>query len=310
MFNCRPCNLYIPSSTPHRTMQVALASITIAALVIGILGAISYLPSLAMWVGGGAFIASLIVSALYCCCSQKPTHKILKEYAYPLENIRVTEEDLRAFCDYQSEEGTADIACAKNVNFFYGHCDEIDDIGDGCAWRCIQGCASAFGFNHTFVSLHEAYGEEPHNLKEWAEPGYGKSYFDDMGEKSKLYLYNRTEGTRKTRTDKCLHLNSFQEFVTLLYDHFPVQEAPIMIDDQLYAWNILGIKTTKTGKVILWIADPHKPSKEAGLYYLVLNAYGSKIESSRADEEGEKIQSAARIDPAHGWMILAPLPQG
>jgi hypothetical protein len=78
----------------------------------------------------------------------------------------------------------------------------------------------------------------------------------------------------------------------------------------------LGIKSTtsKSGreKIILWIADPHKNSREDGLYFLVLDKNsGDKLHSTGMDKDehgnSNGLETSQSIYPnKKGWMLLFP----
>lgn len=228
---------------------------------------------------------------------------------------RVTSEDIRAFQDYQwiNVDKNESIAWANGARFYYGNCDHemeggLTETGWGCAWRAIQTCASAFGLNYTFKSLYQKYSTSK-NLErfEWAEPGTGKRFFDEMGKKAFVAFYKRDKGSDKTcMTSETPQYKDFSEFQQAVMQHFRKQQTPIMIDDGTYAYTILGMKITTCGMTILLIADPHKKTKKDGLYYLSLSAIGEKAGCTGMDNGANGLSSAQKIDPKKGWMLLFP----
>jgi hypothetical protein len=229
------------------------------------------------------------------------------------ERVYVTEEDLQSFLNYhyESEDKTDHVAHATNIHFFYSNCDKdldggSNDLGWGCAWRSIQTCLSHYPLFYTFDSLYQAYRVDPNCPNEWAEPGYGYRVCSRNNIMSCLYLYQREVGTSKTATNSCSKIENFEEFVNKLIDHFHRFKTPVMVDDATYAYSILGIKTTEKGDVILWIADPHKTSLKDGLYYLVLDNDGKKKSVTGIDNGENGLESAQKIDPNKGWILLCP----
>lgn len=225
------------------------------------------------------------------------------------ETTKVRAQDIHEFVTYSYQgQATVEAAYARNVYFYYAGCDGLNDLGWGCAWRCLQTCASSYGFHLSIKDLYERFhtdfDEVEKGLKAgaWAEPGYAKKIFKVY----KLYLYNRLQGSFKTPTKECSILPTFDSFTKTLFDHFKARHTPIMLDDGSTALNILGIKKTDLDFFILWIADPHKTSKEAGLYYLVLDATGKRIYCTGIDNGKNGIQTARKADPKYGWMLLLP----
>ncbi len=323
-------------NTHQRIIQTALVILFGGSLTIGILGILSYLPPYTSWLGCGVAMASLTLFAIYSCSrvNKNPSHSSMtqKPSLTPLvekrdatcslesyhskeleERVTLSAQEFQDFSHYApAEEQIIFTGNATNVKFYFGNCDShlpggIEDLGWGCAWRCMQTCASAYHHDVTFVSLYQNFSQSRAiQTHEWAEPGNAKIFFDSVSIPSQLFLYRRTQGTSKTPTQACRILNDFEHLCTAIQNHFQQQHTPIIIDDETYAWVLLGMKRTQTGKVVFWIADPHKTNRQEGLYYLVLDAFGNKLCSTGLDNGTNGLQSAQKIDPAKGWMLLIP----
>ncbi len=213
--------------------------------------------------------------------------------------------------EYKGDK-TIKVAFSRDTEFFHANCDEsnsqgIEDLGWGCAWRCIQTCLAAFTRYYSIKSLMHSMNKTGNH---WAEPGYAAQIFTSLGISNKLYLYNKKEGTDKTPTAFCTHLASFSNLCETLFEHFEKFHTPVMADDVTFACSILGIKSTEKGNIILWIADPHKTSREAGLYYLVLDGKtGDKLHCTGVDDGSNGLSTAQKIFPNKGWMLFFPQSQ-
>lgn len=199
--------------------------------------------------------------------------------------------------------------------FFFGNCDKDlpngrEDLGWGCAWRSIQTCLSRSHFDHiqSFEPLFKAY-KRTSCLREWAEPGYGKRICDALTVPCKLALYNRSKGSDKTPTDQCEKMASFEALKSALIAHFQAYQTPVMIDDECLACCIVGIEIIPGNETLLRIADPHKISKEAGLYTLVIDNKGRKIRSTGIDDNTNGLRTAQTVSSERGWMLFFPQPR-
>lgn len=233
---------------------------------------------------------------------------------------------------------------------FYGYNAEgIRDYSWGCAWRAIQTCLSAYKVNPSFEELFHLFGsfenlkhiygdkyptEElsnsklfaPYDLSSgWAEPFIGHMVMHFYDIPSTLETVNGIPGSCKAPRhvfhNKPLSFNSFKE---RLENHFKTEAAaPIMIDDGIFALNIVGVDTEGVN-TILWIADPHinegvnkladKEKSPAGLYNVTLNSTGKQISCSLADEDNHQVSNMFSARSYKGlhfdnkrWMILFPL---
>ncbi len=245
--------------------------------------------------------------------TQRPGLKLYQpdQWQKLLPAITVTEEDTNKFLSYRAGETTM-VTHAKNVKFFFGNCDQglsggKKDLGWGCAWRSIQTCLSSLNHFPTFESLSDRFRRDPGLPQEWAEPGYGKTICNELQIVSGLTLYGRSEGSDKTPTSECGSFESFERLVSNLLTHFREFGTPVMFDDGFTARSILGIKTLnpEKTKAVLWIADPHKTSKEDGLFYVVLDEKEAPISTGK--DGGNGLPTAHTINPKNrGWMLFFP----
>lgn len=131
----------------------------------------------------------------------------------------------------------------------------------------------------------------------------------DLGMKGVVMLYNRQIGTKRT---PLAHIRIFGFFtlVNELFDHFKTHKTPVIIDDAVYSYMIFGIKRVFKQKgennIVLWIADPHKTNKSAGLYNVFLDKDGNQIENSM--QLGSGFDSAERIyfNDKSSWLMFLP----
>lgn len=165
------------------------------------------------------------------------------------------------------------ISCPSNFNlyandilYFPWGSEGIADFGWGCAWRCIQTQLSAhLGVPPSFKALFDYFGKQSNIDKiyksiyvapfgtssNWADPFLGHLIMKFFYIQSKFFFVNN-------------HINGFpKEFDVLSYSqfrndlikHFREVGTPIMVDDNTYAYNIIGVSVRDN--LSLWIADPH-----------------------------------------------------
>lgn len=247
---------------------------------------------------GGGFITTII--SLIVHFLPKP-----KKDASP-ENT-IGDQEYKHFCAYRKGDDKA-YAHASGASFFYYDCDEVKDYGWGCAWRCMQICASSVNLFPKFNDIYEKYRRDATSKKEWAEPGYGKQYLDDEGIPNQLILYNKESGTSKTPTEWCEKIRGFSALRDLLIAHFTRYATPVMADDVTFAMTIVGIRVTAADETILFIADPHKISREGGLYYVVLDNEGKQIATTGVDNGKNGLSTVKSAHFNKGWMLLFPQP--
>jgi len=220
----------------------------------------------------------------------------------------ITENHIESFLQYRDLENKK-YSHATAVTFFYYNCDGFNDYGWGCAWRCIQTCASSLNLFPTFSELYQTYRIDEHSTNEWAEPGYGMRYFDNVGApSSQLVLYKRDKGTNKTPTKYCDKdkVSNFSDLRDMMLQHFETHGTPIMADDETYTFTIIGIRVTSANETILFIADPHKLSALSGLYYVALKSNGRQLATTGIDNGKNGLNSVGRLHFNKGWMFLFP----
>ncbi|MBN9376802.1 MAG: hypothetical protein BGO14_01385 [Chlamydiales bacterium 38-26] len=256
------------------------------------------------------------------------------------ENIPIPLSNLPKSVKYFSEKTT----------FYSYNAEGIRDYNWGCAWRAIQTCLSAYSIHPSFEELFHLFGPLPHlkrmyeskypgeqlpNTKVfapydlssgWAEPfiGHMAMHFYDIP--SVLTRVNGIPGYCNAPQDVFKHSSSlnFYDFKERLLKHFKQETpAPVMIDDAMFALNIVGLEEEGLN-ITLWIADPHiqqgintsidKDLAPAGLYKVTLDPTGRQIKCSLADEHSHQLPNmfckgsyeGLHFDTKH-WMVLFPL---
>lgn len=255
----------------------------------------------------------------------KRENKISKLQKYKsdfLPGNDISEEDNRSFENYGLKPNISNIYSyyVKNVRFFYGKCDndEEPELGWACVWRCIQTSLSFYNIFYTLSSLSFEYRDDKNNSKEFCKLNpTGHFIFNDSGIKSKFYVYYHNKNDPdlvnylNTKTPKSKIINSFFDFNNdnnreslivgfsilkdILKGYFEEYQTPLIICVGKAGYNILGIKEMNNNNIVLWIADPHKTSKKAGLYYLELNEQGDKITCTGIDDNCNGLCTAQLI---------------
>lgn len=211
---------------------------------------------------------------------------------------------------------------------YYGYGAEgVKDVGWGCAWRCMQTCFSSLSITKTFQEcyqygsrekLESTYGDSlpdgawcPHERgspnEAWGEPFSLQMMLKDHDIDSDLFLINGF--SKNMHTPQTLFKPSilyFQGFRVRLEYHFTRHvssvTSPIMLDDGLYTYNIIGYGF-KEGVTTLWIADPHAWSRISDVSSLV---YTIQIDSN-GSLIGDKGHWASRgFEEGSNWMVLLP----
>lgn len=228
---------------------------------------------------------------------------------------------------------------AKGVTYYGYNAEGIRDYGWGCAWRTIQTCLSAYGITIPFENLFYEFGSDnnlkkiyqrkypndslsgqfaPHDLDEgWAEPFIGEMIMYFYGIPADLETVNGIPNANAPKSAFHHPSLSFSVFKGRLEAHFKKQNAaPVMIDDGLRAYNIIGIGS-QDDKTILWIADPHiregvnrTLTDRMGLYTITLNAEGDEISYSVDESQVPKMYNPASYQSLYfnnkPWMVLFP----
>ncbi len=232
---------------------------------------------------------------------------------------------------YPSDPGK-EIFMATNVTFYPFNSEGVKDEGWGCAWRGIQTILSSYGIESGFKeifsiggplkNLRYLYGEKypekdlplvnergfsfsPYETDtSWAEPFIGEMVLEAYKIDSELLSLYALPAYHYA-PEQVFHqapLN-FSSFKQKLISHFQQEEAaPVMIDDGMYAFTIVGVQVFLNNQIGLFIADPHidgqRGESRQGLYTI------------RLDEEGKNVVSAsARLSfDKKPWMMLFPKP--
>ncbi len=187
-----------------------------------------------------------------------------------------------------------EILSLDKFHYFYYNCEDIYDEGWGCAWRCIQMLLSCliqdktlslsyedYKFSSLFNkfrsrdSLLNIYNElnssgdgkslpdflikskfaPSDNKNNWAEPFIAHLCLGYFGIKGKLFLVNGYPSANAPR-EVFEKIINFTEFKLFILDHFTKSKYPIMIDDSIYAYCIVGCSNVQDSFSII-IADPH-----------------------------------------------------
>jgi hypothetical protein len=277
--------------------------------------------------------------------SMLPDHikKQQQQKTYARDQLVPLKEEERNFIfDLKSLDENCQLA--EGSTFYSYNADGIYDFGWGCAWRSIQTCLSAYKINISFESLFHLFGPlgnlefiyqnkypdekltkakkfAPYNLSSgWAEPFIGHMVMHFFNIPADLEIIN---GIPNCYAPEQVFHNKplgFAAFRDRLENHFKNgNAAPIMIDDAVYSLNIIGIRREESN-TILWLADPHinngvnknqNEKKPVGLYKIILDEEGQKINSSLDHEDKDQIpKMLAAYNGLHfknkRWMALFP----
>lgn len=234
---------------------------------------------------------------------------------------------------------------SKNAIFYGYNAEGVNDCGWGCAWRAIQTCLSAYQLHIPFEKLFHLFGpfanlkniyQNKYPLEElsdespfapydipsgWAEPFIGQMALHYFGIDSDLEVVNGIPNCHSP--DQVFHHSplDFQAFLDRLRKHFSKKDsAPVMIDDGIYAMNILGIEEAGS-HATLWMGDPHiksgvnqlsSYSHPVGLYKITLNMDGEQIGNSVYDKDiyQQSLFTSGSYNNINfndkNWMVLFP----
>jgi hypothetical protein len=264
----------------------------------------------------------------------------------PLRNRNVN----RAYAVCAPPAGIDHIA-SGTVFFSYG-AEGIDDFGWGCAWRVIQTCISRIQKPSepmiSLLELYDRYGEESvlvdiysrfHSHKKelsrvdghpfapkdvsdgYAEPFIAQMVLYDMGVDADLQVVNGIPAANSPHTVFPEEHLSFDVFSGRLKSHFSQASAlPVMIDDGVYTFAIIGYGESADGIVRMWIADPHVApgvnrgdAPVAGLYTIEYDAHGKVVSpdiprtiQKKMSGHGASYDALRKGFSSQAWMVLFP----
>lgn len=237
---------------------------------------------------------------------QAPTY--LRE---PLKSLQKADRNL----PFKVNQHPAQITLyTKNATLYAYNAERIRDYPWGCAWRAAQTCLSSYGITISLEELFHIFGPlenltriyedkypgqrlysersfAPYDRESgWAEPFVVEMVMHFYGISARLEsihgIPNLCSAPRSVFHNPPL---TFAQFKERLENHFTrKQAAPVMIDDGLYSFNIIGIGR-RDGNLVLWISDPHikegvnhSPTDQTpnGLYTVTLNAEGEQVARS------------------------------
>lgn len=266
-----------------------------------------------------------------------------KQSKHPSPN-ELTPEKITFFKNFGGV--TENCGIAENARYhFYGCRDSEDpskhlnDSGWGCAWRSLQTIASCLPFEkEPMKDIYESYrspeqvlnaytrayphkdlsdDEEeaildaaPSRHRNWAEPFIGQLYLHDKGIQSSLLLYGRVPGAMNAPRFVFPEtvVTSFSEFGQTLVNHFKTQRCPIMLDDGIFAFAMVGAKESKNHFHFL-VADPHTTQGgDHGLFIVSLDKTTGKQDHHTCSKDRTQYtgtMSAINFQNK-GWMILLP----
>lgn len=205
------------------------------------------------------------------------------------------------------------VSCSKTqMHFYHGNCDDVKDVGWGCAWRCIQTILKSFDSEISLRDLYKIYHQEgiptDGSKGEWAEPGIGKQALEHFGLGSpKIVLYNGHTGSKLTPTSD-EQISGFEALKARLFAHFTHHNTPVMADNSCYAMLICGIRESGD-HVVLEIADPHKNNASDSRYDVILDKKtGKQIRNTAIDKDDESNGLRTGRIPSFEkpWMFLFP----
>jgi hypothetical protein len=141
----------------------------------------------------------------------------------------------------------------------------------------------------------------------WGEPFISQLIFYDQGINGRLLLINKYPrnafAPREVFEETILEYN---EFVSLLIDHFGNQYAPpIIIDDSIISINILGF-SFNGDKFQILIGDPHVPQDkqgEVGIYTVTLTEEGLIDNELTVQNTNHTFSIHFKVK---GWMMFIP----
>jgi hypothetical protein len=173
--------------------------------------------------------------------------------------------------------------------YYYYCCDEIDDIGYGCTYRCIQTLLSAIKYYKdplqeipTFMQIINFFGKDINNYNKksdlWLEPHdvytFLKSVYGLDGIellylptgrsienilKTPIQVYTQTQN----QIYKQLELEIFKNKIE---NNFIKNKIPIIIDNGIYTYIVSDCKYNCNNILEVTIIDPHRSQTHSQVY--------------------------------------------
>ncbi|MBN9378362.1 MAG: hypothetical protein BGO14_06840 [Chlamydiales bacterium 38-26] len=230
--------------------------------------------------------------------------------------------------------------------------DTLKDSGWGCGWRAMMTAFSGiaevqnvslvdfyneYRSHENVVQGYKDYGKPqdpahndeflqdqvlicveksaPEYNREWAEPFIGKLLLDKNDISNSLERFGEFSGVIQSTLYENKNY-SFEELMKRFQEHIKNFQVPIVIDDGVYAFNILGIHK-KNDRFHLLINDPHTKIASEAVYILELDAKTGKqikILAAQAENQEESYQKqyhSESLEKLHfnkSWMMLFPEP--
>lgn len=236
---------------------------------------------------------------------------------------------------------------AKEISFHAWNAEGVEDYGWGCSYRTLQTSLSAYKVHVAIEELFHLFGQKktlqelysskypelrleapkpfaPYELeKGWAEPFIGEMAMHFYGIHSSLESLNAIPKWCNAPKD-VFHREplTFTAFKMRLITHFEQENpAPVMLDDSLFALNIVGIGL-EGDLTKLWIADPHvkpginhlkEPSQAIGFFTVTLDDKGNQVTCSLSGKDhwqvdklfSKRCHEGLQFAEKH-WMVLFP----
>ena len=230
----------------------------------------------------------------------------------------------------------------QDFYFYFYSSESVDDLGWGCAWRSIQTQLSFFKCDIDFKTLFYKYGlrnelskiykrmnlideNKPlpsffnnvkfapfENQSYWAEPFIANLIlFNEKNIKGRLILIN---GYPNAYAPVNVFEDKFYkpiEFFKLLEEHFSNNKSPIVLDDSIYCFSIIGFKST-TNTFSLIFGDPHVGEIERGemyIYELTYDFDGTLLIDNKelSNIENNIYYKKIKRNMKNKWMAFIPI---
>eukprot|EP01080_Neovahlkampfia_damariscottae_P008656 gene8656-603_t len=208
------------------------------------------------------------------------------------------------------------VVCTKTDYFHYDSCNETDQ-GWGCAYRVLQSILSNLYYKqkketkntgHIIPSIYEIqlqlekiklFKKKDVGSNKWIEPPEIALYLQSLSINCDEAVFYNPLNKQELKKESTKIYHNFEELITKFYSHFEKNKTPIIFDDSIYAYSLVGIRRNKDEFQVLRF-DPHNFDHEN------FESYKKSVESKQRSIGGVKWIKIEQCFSSSRWMLAFP----
>jgi hypothetical protein len=196
-----------------------------------------------------------------------------------------------------------DSKTSSATDYFHYDCFHETDIGWGCAYRVLQSILSCINrkidknYNHSSVpSLYQIqlnlvkiqlFQDKDIGSNKWLEPPDIAQYLEKChGIKSDEGVFYNPLNKPNNKPETTILYQDFKVLEEKIENHFSTYSTPIMYDDSIYAYSLVGIRKNEKNESEVLRFDPHNT------IYEPFENYQKKLVNPRGGVKWMRIEQA------------------